>query len=235
MLPFSINPPICAGSLIRPIDYTLIIAHNVCRLLATRINVIRRPAEREDAEMYFIDSLLTAVSLALDAFAMSVCIGAGSNSSGNQSAIRMGGACGFFQFVMPIIGGLVGGYAVNFISSIDHWVAFGLLAFVGIEMIRGALSPEGKCFIKDPTLSPALLYIAFVTSIDALAVGASFVLADRPVIPMAISAGTITLALCFIGVRFGGGIGERFGRRAGLAGGAVLILIGLNILREHLM
>ncbi|MDR3331342.1 MAG: manganese efflux pump MntP family protein [Synergistaceae bacterium] len=184
--------------------------------------------------MYFLDSLLSATSLAMDAFAVSICIGAGIRGAWLQTALRMGGTCGLFQFVMPMLGWFAGVYTVNFMAAFDHWVAFGLLALVGGNMIRGALGPDDGCRSEDPTKSIALLYLSLATSIDALAVGASFALTDRPVLPLALCAGVITLALCFIGVRFGRQMGEKLGKKVELIGGLVLILIGLGILREHL-
>lgn len=185
--------------------------------------------------MYFVDSLLSAASLAMDACAVSLCIGASVPGAGRGTAVRMGAACGIFQFFMPLAGWLVGAYAAGPIASFDHWVAFGLLALVGGNMIRGSRSEEETCYPQDPTLSLTLFYLAVATSIDALAVGASFALTARPIAPLAVSAGLITYALCHIGVRFGERIGCKRGKRVELAGGIVLILIGLNILREHML
>jgi putative Mn2+ efflux pump MntP len=195
--------------------------------------------------MYLWDSLLSAASLAMDAFAVSMCIGAGAakapktskvSVAGNGAGVRMGFACGVFQLAMPIIGWFAGEYVIGYISAFDHWLAFGLLALVGGNMIRGAFGPPESCaYENDPTKSWALLYLALATSIDALAVGASFAIADRPVTLLAVSAGAITAVLCFAGIRIGGCAGAKMGKKVELAGGLILVLIGLNILREHLL
>jgi putative Mn2+ efflux pump MntP len=169
----------------------------------------------------------------MDAFAVSLCVGAGMRGAVGGVAIRLGGACGAFQFFMPMVGWLLGAYALGMISSFDHWVAFALLAFVGGNMIRGSLS-KGETCPPDPTRPLTLLYIALATSIDALAVGASFAITDRPVLSLAAASGLITVVLCVLGVVFGRRAGARFGSRVECAGGVILILIGLNILREHI-
>ena len=187
--------------------------------------------------LYFLDSILSAASLAMDAFAVALCMGAsGGKAATTNAALRLGATCGAFQFFMPLVGWFVGSHALGLISSFDHWVAFGLLAFVGGNMIRGSFndadeSPE----VPDPTKSLALLYLAVATSIDALAVGASFALSARPVLPLAVGAGVITALLGFLGVHFGRYVGCKMGKRVEFAGGVVLILIGLNILREHIL
>lgn len=187
--------------------------------------------------MYFLDSILSAASLAMDAFAVALCMGAsGGGAATINAALRMGAACGAFQFIMPLGGWFLGSHALNLIASFDHWVAFGLLAFVGGNMIRGSFGePEASADVPDPTKSLALLYLAVATSIDALAVGASFALSARPVLPLAIAAGIITAALGFLGVHLGKYVGCKMGKRVEFAGGVVLILIGLNILREHIL
>jgi putative Mn2+ efflux pump MntP len=145
----------------------------------------------------------------------------------------MGAACGIFQFFMPLIGWLLGAYSMDYIASFDHWVAFGLLALVGGNMIRGSFSPVESCSV-DPTRMTVLLYLALATSIDALAVGASFAMVDKSVWWLATVAGTATGALCFGGVQVGRRVGCRLGKRGELAGGVILCLIGLNILRAHI-
>jgi putative Mn2+ efflux pump MntP len=150
----------------------------------------------------------------------------------------MGLACGIFQFLMPILGWLVGAYCAASVASFDHWIAFGLLAFVGGNMIRGSFAPLDEQppaeNAADPTHSMTLLYVALATSIDALAVGASFALLQKPVLPLSICAGIITALLCFSGVLAGRMAGRFLGKRVELAGGLILCLIGLDILRTHL-
>ena len=186
--------------------------------------------------MYFGDSLLSAASLAMDAFAVSMCIGAGTPGATRWTGVRMGLACGIFQFVMPLLGWLVGEYALAYVSAFDHWIAFALLAFVGGNMIRSSLGDAETCaYPTDPTKTWAILYLALATSIDALAVGASFAITNRPVMILAVAAGLITATLCFAGMIVGHYAGCKLGKKVEFAGGLVLILIGLNILREHLL
>jgi putative Mn2+ efflux pump MntP len=178
--------------------------------------------------------LLPACSLSIDAFAVALCIGATGDGT-KKTAAMMGTACGAFQFFMPLAGWMIGVYTLGRISSIDHWVAFGLLAFVGGNMMRGSFSGESVCSGYSAATLRSLLSLALATSIDALAVGASFGVTGKPVLALAGESGLITLALCFAGVLFGRRVGNRLGKRSEFIGGMVLILIGLNILREHLV
>lgn len=182
--------------------------------------------------MYFWDSMLSAVSLAMDAFAISICIGANANARAS-AGIRVALACGSFQFFMPLLGWLLGEYAIDYIAAFDHWVAFALLAFVGGNMVRSSFGPPDRCSV-DPASTRALLNLAVATSIDALAIGAGFAVSGRPVAVLAVGAGLVTAALCCAGVRFGAYLGGKVGKRVECGGGIVIILIGLNILREHL-
>jgi putative Mn2+ efflux pump MntP len=135
---------------------------------------------------------------------------------------------------MPLLGWLVGAYTLGLIAPIDHWVAFGLLAFVGGNMIRNSFKKENNCSQYSFAHIGALFYLALATSIDALAVGASFGMTGKPVLGLAGASGAITLILCFVGVMSGRYIGNKLGKRSEFVGGVVLILIGLNILREHM-
>lgn len=183
-----------------------------------------------------LDWLLSAASLAMDALAVSICIGAMMPGRAAGAGARLAVSCGAFQFAMPLIGAALGTHALSYISSFDHWVAFGLLAAVGGNMIREGMGPdECKAWSADPTHSITLLTIAVATSIDALAVGASFAISSRPVLPLAIAAGVITAALCMIGAIAGARYGARSGRRAEIVGGCVLIIIGLLILKDHIL
>ena len=187
---------------------------------------------------YFVDSFLSAASLAMDALAVSLCVGARGRGGMCRAALRMSAACGAFQFFLPLGGWLLGVYALGLISSVDHWVAFGLLAFVGGDMIRSSFRGEKgePCQSQDPSAKlSSLLLLALATSIDALAVGASFALAGRGVFFLALSAGLVTAALCCVGVLFGSRAGPKLGSRAEMLGGVVLIAIGLNILRAHML
>lgn len=189
------------------------------------------------ALMLCIEMILAAGSLSMDALAASLGIGAclGAASCG-RAAFRVAGACGGFQFVMPLAGWFLGSRFLAVISGYDHWVAFGLLVLVGVNMIRGSLAAEDPdCPAVDPSCGAALLTVALATSIDALAVGVSFAAVGAPVMVLASWAGLITALVCFIGVLAGFRAGQMLGKRMELAGGVVLCIIGANILRCHLM
>jgi putative Mn2+ efflux pump MntP len=145
----------------------------------------------------------------------------------------MGAACGAFQFFMPLVGWFLGTYSLDYIASFDHWAAFGLLALVGGNMIHSSFAPA-EVRGDAPMSLATLLYLALATSIDALAVGASFAMVGKPAFWLAVVAGLATAALCFGGVQAGRLVGSRLGKRVELLGGALLCLIGFNILRTHL-
>jgi putative Mn2+ efflux pump MntP len=184
--------------------------------------------------MVWMESLFSAFSLSLDAFAASLCLGAGAARGTRSAALRMALACGAFQFIMPLAGGVLGTYSLEYISSFDHWTAFALLTLVGGNMIRESFGEEKREFRAGGAGGKNILYLALATSIDALAVGVGFSVVQKPILRLAAAAGIVTALLCFAGVKAGRLTGHRLGRRASLAGGLALILIGLNILRLHL-
>ena len=151
------------------------------------------------------------------------------------AAWRLALACGMFQFFMPLLGCLLGECSTRWFPMLDHWLAFGLLAFVGGNMVRG-------CFVEEEQRASGvadnlwlLFSVALATSIDALAVGAGFALAGLPVMELAVIAGIVTAAACAAGVYLGRFAGVRLGKKMELLGGALLILIGVEILITHLM
>ncbi len=185
--------------------------------------------------MLDIESALSGLSLAMDAFAAALCLGGCVNGKMAGAALRMGGACGIFQFIMPLAGWAMGLYCSDILASVDHWVAFLILAFVGGQMIHSSFSDCEKCADSDPTLSLKLLFfLALATSIDAFAVGASFAFAQKSSLSLAVFAGVSTALLCVLGVIIGRAAGSKLGKRAELAGGLLLIAIGANILFAHL-
>ena len=185
------------------------------------------------------DSALSGCSLAMDAFAVSAAVGASlpENSRGRafSAAWRLGLACGLFQFFMPLLGWLLGERSTRWFPMFDHWLAFGLLAFVGGNMVRGYFMEEEKNVSGVADRLGLLLSVALATSIDALVVGAGFALAGLPVMELAVIAGVVTALACAVGVYLGRIAGAHFGRRMELLGGALLILIGLEVLVSHLM
>jgi len=190
-----------------------------------------------------VEIFLIAVSLALDAFAVSVSSGISIPGFGPRQAVKMGLWFGTFQFLMPLLGWLLGSSVSQYIEAVDHWVAFGLLAVIGGKMAWESL--RRGCGEEDeapPDLSARrLCVLAIATSIDALAVGVSMAFMSVHILASAAVIGVVAFALS--GDRGpGGGPGARVGRRLGclfqrraeLTGGLVLIAIGVKILIEHL-
>ena len=181
------------------------------------------------------ESVASGASLAMDAFAVSLCIGASISDRLGNAALRMGMACGLFQFFMPMAGWIAGGCSARLMAAMDHWVAFGLLGFVGGGMIRSAFVPSEFCEGDALISLRSLLSLALATSIDAFVVGAGFALIQKPVFPLSLFAGAFTFLACSIGIYLGRVVGNRFSKRVELLGGVLLILIGLNILISHLL
>ena len=174
-----------------------------------------------------------AVGLSMDAFAVSICKGLSIRRLELRHALIVGAWFGAFQALMPAIGWLLGSAFADMIVAVDHWIAFVLLALIGGNMIREALGKdEEDC---DPSLAPmAMLLLAVATSIDALAVGITFAFLRVDVVSAVTLIGLCTFAISAAGVKIGNVFGSRYKSRAELAGGVVLVLIGLKILLEHL-
>lgn len=177
---------------------------------------------------------ILAVGLSMDAFAVAVCKGLAMKKMSWKNAVIVGLWFGGFQALMPAIGYFLGVRFADKITAIDHWIAFILLAVIGGNMIREALSKE-----EDEEVSAALdvktmFLMAVATSIDALAVGITFAFLDQNM-PVAVSMiGVTTFVLSMIGVKVGCVFGKKYKSKAELAGGIILILLGLKILLEHL-
>ena len=183
---------------------------------------------------------LTAVGLAMDAFAVAICKGLSVQKAKISHMTITGLYFGIFQAAMPLIGYLVGKQFKQYVEAFDHWIAFVLLGLIGANMIREALSKddEDECGCENKDLSfgfKAMFPMAIATSIDALAVGVTYAfLPDVKIVPAVAFIGIITFALSFAGVKIGNIFGTRFKSKAELAGGIILILIGVKILLEHL-
>lgn len=178
--------------------------------------------------------LLIALSLAMDAFAVSVSTGIAVPGFGPKEAGRIGAWCGFFQFAMPLAGWFLGFSVKSYIEAVDHWIAFGLLALIGGGMIREALSGGEEEAVTDLSVR-RLFFLALATSIDALAVGVT--LAFDSSVNILLSAaviGIVAFLMAMVGGLLGRRLGELFQKRATLLGGLVLVGIGLKILLEHL-
>lgn len=183
--------------------------------------------------------LLLGVGLSMDAFAVSVCKGLAMKRSSVKAGLTCGIWFGGFQALMPLIGFFLGSMFAEAIQSVDHWVAFGLLVLIGVNMLREAFSPEedGGCSeCADADLSVKSMFVmAVATSIDALAVGISLAMAGNVAIFAAVGLiGVCTFTLSAVGVGVGSVFGSRFEQKAQIAGGVILVILGVKILLEHL-
>ena len=187
--------------------------------------------------MDWIQLILIAVSLSMDAFAVALCKGLCMKKINYRHAGVIALAFGFFQAAMPLIGWFLGKQFERFITPIDHWIAFVLLGYIGGKMIWDALHEDNEgqaCPVDQKLDMKELLIMAVATSIDALAVGITFAFLQVSIVPSVCAIGLITFGLSFVGVVVGNRFGNRFQSKAQLAGGTVLVLIGLRILLEHL-
>ena len=174
-----------------------------------------------------------AVGLSMDAFAVSVCKGLSIRELKLRQALIVGAWFGAFQALMPAVGWLLGSAFTDLIESVDHWIAFVLLSIIGGNMIREALSHEEE--EANPSLAPVtMLLLAVATSIDALAVGITFAFLRVDILPAVALIGVCTFLISAAGVKIGNIFGSRYKSGAELAGGIVLVLIGVKILLEHL-
>jgi putative Mn2+ efflux pump MntP len=182
----------------------------------------------------FFDIIVIAVGLALDALAVTLGAAASGLARGPRAAFRLSFHFGLFQFIMPVLGWAVGTGVARFVSAWDHWIAFALLTFVGSRMIYAGLHPDTQNSSDDPSRGLKLMMLAVATSIDALAVGFSLAMLQVNIWYPSAIIGIVTLSISVIGFQFGTRLGARFGRRTEIAGGSILILIGLRILASHL-
>ena len=180
--------------------------------------------------------LLIGIGLAMDAFSVSVTDGIILGKPKFGQAGKIAFFFGFFQFLMPILGYLLGSAFAGYIKAFDHWVAFGLLAFIGGKMIWEAIFEKEECQgnHKNPLELYTLFILAIATSIDALAVGITFATMAVSVVSASLIIGVITFFICFLGVYLGSWCGNILGNKADVTGGIVLLGIGIKILIEHL-
>jgi putative Mn2+ efflux pump MntP len=183
--------------------------------------------------MSLIEVLFIAVGLATDATAVCLAAGACRPAPGRRAAARLAFHFGLFQFMMPVLGWYAGTRIAGHIAPLDHWLAFGLLAFVGIRMIRSGAGAGPAC-PPDPSRGMTLVSLSLATSIDALAVGLSLAVLDVRIWQPSAIIGGVTMILALSAVYMGRRLGAALGRRAEICGGIVLILIGARILWTHL-
>lgn len=185
--------------------------------------------------MPFWTIFLIAIGLAMDCFAVSLGVGTAGTATGPRPTFRLFFHFGLFQGGMTLLGWLAGKTVVTYISTVDHWVAFALLAFVGVRMIRGGLKQAGEePAIPDPSRGLTLVMLSIATSIDALAVGLSLALLDVNVLWSALLIGGVSAILSLVGLHLGNQLGLRFGKSMEILGGIILLGIGLRVVITHL-
>ncbi len=194
--------------------------------------------------MSFFNMFLTGFALSMDAFAVSVTKGITLKNINSKVAFKIAFSFGFFQGVMPLIGWFLGIRFESYIKSIDHWIAFFLLSFIGLKMILEAIESNKIDFKnvaeKDKYMegistidNKEIFVLSIATSIDALAVGVSFAFLSISILPICFNIFMVTLVVCFLGVLIGKKLGSVFKNYAQIIGGVILVFIGLNILNEH--
>lgn len=187
----------------------------------------------------FIELLLMGIGLAMDAFAVSVCKGLGMQKVNKKQAVVIGLFFGGFQALMPFIGWVLGIQFESYITSIDHWIAFVLLGFIGGKMIVEAVKPEDEENVEvrkvdEPLDIKEMFILAVATSIDALAVGITFAFLQYPIVEAISIIGVVTFFISIGGVYVGNFFGSKYKNKAEFAGGLILVILGLRILLSHL-
>jgi putative Mn2+ efflux pump MntP len=189
--------------------------------------------KKEKCLQEFFIILFVAFSLGLDAFSVSVAAGAYFGKADAHQKFRLSFHFGLFQFFMPILGWLLGRNLLEYIESFDHWVVFIILAIIGGKMIWDNLKEDGFEVSKDISKGMAMVTLSIATSIDALAVGIGIGLLDQNIWSASIIIGIVAAAMSLIGIKIGEKLSGKFGAKAAILGGFVLILIGIKVVLEH--
>lgn len=185
--------------------------------------------------MTILELFILAVGLSMDAFAVAVCKGLAMGNVTFKKACIVGLWFGGFQALMPLLGFFLGTQFQSVISSCDHWIAFILLSLIGVNMIKEALKKGDCCDVESGSLAfKPMFMMAVATSIDALAVGVAFGSLRVDIVPAVGFIGVTTFALSFTGSKAGGVFGMKYKSKAEMAGGSILVLLGLKILLDHL-
>ncbi len=184
--------------------------------------------------MSLLEIILLSIGLAMDASAVSMAAAAAGSAANPRAVFRLAFHFGLFQAVMPVLGWLLGATFVDYITSWDHWIAFGLLAVVGGRMIFSGLDNSEDRMFVDPTRGLTLITLSIATSIDALAVGLSFSVLEMDILIPCLLIGAITIVLSMVAVRLGKVAGKMLGKRVEILGGLILLSIGLRILFVHM-
>jgi len=184
--------------------------------------------------MGWLSLLALALALAMDAFAVAIVTGLSVSPLTGRHVFRLSFHFGLFQALMPVLGWSVGAAIYRYISHYDHWIAFGLLVFIGTRMTaQASRGRETGHPLSDPTSGWDLVMLAVATSIDALAAGLSLAMLDVPILVPSLVIGAVAAAMTLLGMVIGRRVGAHWGRRVEVLGGLVLIGIGINILISH--
>ena len=181
-----------------------------------------------------ITFILIGIGLSFDSFAVSVSCGLMKREIRFKEAVFIASFLAFFQAAFPVIGWLVGSTLKDLISSVDHWIAFGLLVFIGVKMIIEGIKKDGVLTNFNPFKLSVLIGLSVATSIDALVVGLSFGFLDLPILFPIIIIGIVTFIASMLGMLFGKNIPTERSRQSLVLGGIILISIGIKVLVEHL-
>ena len=181
--------------------------------------------------MSALDILLISIGMAMDSFAVSVCKGLSIKKAGIPEGVKCGIYFGGFQALMPVIGYFLGRLFADLIVKIDHWIAFSLLLFIGLSMIKESRETEK---VDDKMDVRTMLILAVATSIDALSIGVTLAFIDVNIWVVVTSIGVVTFLFSLVGVLIGRRVGSMLGNRAKIIGGLILIYLGVKILLEHL-
>lgn len=184
--------------------------------------------------MNFFTLFTLAVGLSMDAFAVAICKGLAMKKTDVKKAVVVGLWFGGFQALMPLLGYLLGVQFKDKITAIDHWIALVLLGFIGVNMIKEAVQKDNEEETDDSLAPRDMLILAVATSIDALAAGITLAFLEVHIVPAVSFIGITTFILSVAGVKVGNVFGNRYKSKAELAGGVILILLGIKILIEHL-
>lgn len=179
--------------------------------------------------------LVIAASLAMDCFSVSLGIGSSPLPTTSRRVWRIAWHFGFFHFIMVCLGWLLGSTVITFISGFDHWIAFSLLAWVGIRMIREGISDEDELESHhDPSRGKTLVMLSLATSLDSLGVGLSMAFLKANILVASLVISLVVFLFSVVGLLVGNKLSEKFGRRMEIAGGIILFIIGLRIVISHI-
>lgn len=176
-----------------------------------------------------------AVALAMDAFAVAIATGIVLGDVSGRQTFRLSFHFGLFQFLMPVVGWMAGRTVERWISGYGHWAAFGLLGFIGGKMVCEGVGGKEEEAVRDPTRGLSLVMLSVATSVDALAVGLSLGVLNARIWYPAVVIGVVCCAMTAAGMHLGRPLGVRFGEKMEIAGGIILIGIGLRILAGHIL